>query len=187
MPGASTHSRSTMNDDTTLRDKERIAKAALIQSVQLAAAERSNLIEAVDPPRAIQALFLLATGTSKNQAAKLAGIDERTLARLLERHADSLKMIRESSALKAAAVGEKGLELMGKKFQQLDEDPDALAQIDPAKLAVATGIMIDKAAGLEGRASVVIEHRSAPSRQEYREALKQAQARVIDVETIKET
>jgi hypothetical protein len=48
-------------------------------------------------------------------------------------------MLRESSALKAAAVGEKGLELLGKKFQQLDDDPDALAKIDPAKIAVATG------------------------------------------------
>ena len=171
-----------MSDDTTLRDKEREAKAALIKSVQLAGTEKGNLIEAFDAPRAIKALFMLATGLSKNEAAKQAGIDERTLARIIERHSDSLKMIRESSALKAAAVGEKGLELLGKKFQQLDDDPDALAKIDPAKIAVATGIMIDKAAGLEGRATVVIEHRSAPSKEEYAEALRKAKGRVVDVE-----
>ena len=170
------------NDSDTLRHKERVAKAALIASVHQAGEENHQLTEAFKPNAAITALFRLACGGSRAEACREANIDDRTLNKLIERHSDSLKMIRESSALKAAAVGEKGLELLGKKFQQLDDDPDALAKIDPAKIAVATGIMIDKAAGLEGRATVVIEHRSAPSKEEYAEALRKAKGRVVDVE-----
>jgi hypothetical protein len=127
------------NDSDTLRHKERVAKAALIASVHQAGEENHQLTEAFKPNAAITALFRLACGGSRAEACREANIDDRTLNKLIERHSDSLKMIRESSALKAAAVGEKGLELLGKKFQQLDDDPDALAKIDPAKIAVATG------------------------------------------------
>ena len=174
-----------MNDEhkyQTLPDKAKAAKAALIKSVHQAAESEPHRAESTKPNTAIEALFRLACGDSRTEACRRTGLHPKTLNNLIERHSDSLKMIRESSALKAAAVGEKGLELLGKKFQQLDDDPDALAKIDPAKIAVATGIMIDKAAGLEGRATVVIEHRSAPSKEEYAEALRKAKGRVVDVE-----
>jgi hypothetical protein len=154
----------------------------LAESLAKQAATSPTKIEAKRPHEAAQAIELLAQGVSIVRIKEETGISLCALTRLRQDHSEVISHRQERAASDAARAADGYRILLMERANQLGEDPAALAKINPKDLAITFGVCTDKAMSLSGRATVVIEHRTAPSREEYREALKQAQARVIDVE-----
>jgi len=78
--------------------------------------------------------------------------------------------------------------VLEEKMQRLQADPDKLDDEKLKDIALAIGIVTDKAANLNGMATSVVEHRSGPSiedamkfREEVRQRVQMAKGKVIDV------
>ena len=72
---------------------------------------------------------------------------------------------------------------MNAKAEALASNPEQLAKTNPQQLAVAYGVATDKWAALSGGPTAIVEHRRAePTFADAQALIRQAQARVIDVE-----
>lgn len=156
----------------------------LLESV-VAAPDKLGLsghyIENRDPDRAIEALFLVASGRSEMEASEITKLDRSCIRGLRERHKDALTVIKRTNATKAALSASKALDLGLRKLAIMDKDPDALAKTSLKDIGIFAAISIDKAAQLIGDPTAVIEHRSGPSLDDYRNAIRAAKGRIVDI------
>ena len=153
----------------------------LAESIAKQAASSPVKVEAKKPEQAAVAIEMLAQGVGIVRVREATGLSLCALTRLRQDHCEVISHRQERAANDAARAADAYRMLLEEKADQLGQDAEALAKLSPKDLAVTYGICTDKAMSLSGRATVVIEHRTAPSREEYREALKQAQGRLIEV------
>lgn len=121
--------------------------------------------------------------------AEATGLNDFELGQLIFRNPELWETRKKRLAAKAAQTAEDLVDLTRKKAAMLMEDEDALAETPIKDLALAYGIVNDKAGSLNGEAATVIEHRSGPTidaalafREEVRQRLvDKAKAEAIDV------
>ena len=142
-----------------------------------------------EPEKCAQALYLLAeTDTKHYLIAEKVGLTEREVGQLTYRRPELWEKRRPELAQKMAAASEQLLDVLEEKMQRLQADPDKLDDEKLKDIALAIGIVTDKAANLNGMATSVVEHRSGPSiedamkfREEVRQRVQMAKGKVIDV------
>jgi hypothetical protein len=147
-------------------------------------------MEARFPEAAAHALYLLSeTDMKKSEICKLTGFLGVQLNRLAVANAPTLEQQRPELEKKFTQIASKAGDAMLKKIDRLLED-EALLDATPINhLAIAMGVSIDKAGGLAGVATSVVEHRSGPTlddaikfREEVRQRLaERSKAEAIDV------
>ncbi|MDA1006322.1 MAG: hypothetical protein O3A87_07550 [Verrucomicrobia bacterium] len=153
----------------------------LAESIAKQAASSPTKIESKRPHEAAQAIELLAQGVSIVRIKEETGISLCALTRLRQDHSEVISHRQERAANDAARAADAFRMLLEEKADQLGQDAEALAKVNPKDLAITFGVCTDKALSLAGRASTIVEHRAGPTREEYREALRRAQGRLIEV------
>lgn len=148
-------------------------------------------IEKRDPDRAIKILYMLAQRTPIAEIATTCGVCENTIRSIKERQNEALKFLNDRARLNTATVADMLVNATALKAQKLLEDPDHLNKTNIKDIALATGIMTDKAAVHQGRPTNITENRGSENREKLMELIKQAKermakAKVIDVEQAKQ-
>lgn len=136
--------------------REMVAKRAAARLAENPNAKQA--LELRNPKLAAEALYMLAcTELSKHKISAELSIDRRELWRL-ERHHGTLEMRRENLAKQMAGLSKGIARLMEQKIDQLEDNPEALAETSLKDLMLSAGIAIDKAAMLSGMATSRVEH-----------------------------
>jgi transposase len=141
-------------------------------------------VECWNPEAAAKALWLLAQGKSILSIARNTGLSRDTIRALSWRHNDTLETKRKEFSQRYAQAAEEYTDLLFKKAEQLNDNPDQLTNISPDKLALTVGILTDKASQLSGMAGVVIEHRKGASIDDAARLIAEAKARVASRATV---
>lgn len=127
-----------------------------------------------EPEKCAQALYLLAeTDTKHYLIAEKVGLTEREVGQLTYRRPELWEKRRPELAQKMAAASEQLLDVLEEKMQRLQADPDKLDDEKLKDIALAIGIVTDKAANLNGMATVKVEHVHSNRMEEY-EAMREA-------------
>lgn len=163
-----------------LTQLEANAKHTIAKAVSNAAETAPpQCVEVNNTRAAITALFQLATGSSIKKAAEASGLNRMTVKALDQRHSDVLKHIKKALIANMASTAYAGTQVLAKKFQQLNDDPDALAKANPKDIAIATGVAVDKSLTLNGDPTAIHETKHSVSLNDYKEAIRQARGRVL--------
>lgn len=112
-----------------------------------------------NPHKAAHCLWLYAQGVSKQKIAEIVGITRNTVRDLCFDHRDTVDVQRKRMSGIYLQVANEYVNLLYKRAEQLEDDPDMLATISPDKLAVTVGIMTDQHSKLAGLNTLTIEHK----------------------------
>lgn len=155
--------------------------AEVARRVQINLAEKKMSMECREPDKAARALYLLSeTDMSKSAIAREVGIARQHLDRLAFNHAMSLEKRRPELAIKFTENADRLAHLMSRKVDMLMEDEALLMETPLKDIAIAMGVSIDKAGGLSGMATTVIEHRTGPSLEDAMKAISDARSRISE-------
>lgn len=132
-----------------------------------------------EPEKAARAVYLLSESDLKqDEIADEVGLAPKELNGLIYHRPEIWEKRRPRVAAKLAGAAEQLADAMDQKMQTLLGDPEELAKTSVKDLALALGIVSDKAAAFNGMATAVVEHRNVGKIEEY-EALKaEAQLRL---------
>lgn len=140
------------------------------------------------PEDCAHAYFLLDDDSiSLSEVSSRTGLDQREVGQLIFRRPVLWEKRKKSLAVKSAYAAEMIADATIQKANSILEDSDTLAATPIKDLALAFGIMNDKAASLNGEASVTIEHRSGPTIEDalkFREEIRQRLADKAKTEAI---
>lgn len=121
-------------------------------------------LELRKPEQCAHALCLLDDqAVTQREIAKATGLNDWELGQLIFRNPELWETRKKRLAAKAAQTAEDLVDLARKKAAMLAEDEDELAKTPIKDIALAYGIINDKAASLNGEAATVIEHRTGPT------------------------
>jgi hypothetical protein len=166
-------------------------RAEVNRRAALNMADKPKCMECREPEKSAHALYLLAeTDLSRSEIARQVGMARQHLDRLAYNHAISLEKRRPELAAKFTENADRLSGLMTRKIDMLMENETLLADTPLKDIAIAMGVSIDKAGGLSGMATTVIEHRAGPSLDDAMKAIamakeKIAKGRVIEAEEVK--
>jgi len=164
--------------------KERVKRSRkgiseVSKSVASYANREGNYLERKQPDKAIQALEMLAEGSSYGMVKAQLGLNWETISRLKARHHMALEQRRGQLAEDALDLVEGFRLLQKEKMKQLAEDPEQLARTNIKDLAIPWGIANDKFLSAMGENKVTIEHKSAaPSLEDAMKAIQEARAKI---------
>ena len=164
--------------------KERVKRSRkglseVSKSVASYANREGNYLERKQPDKAIQALEMLAEGSSYGMVKAQLGLNWETISRLKARHHMALEQRRGQLAEDALDLVEGFRLLQKEKMKQLAEDPEQLARTNIKDLAIPWGIANDKFLSAMGENKVTIEHKSAaPSLEDAMKAIEEARAKL---------
>jgi phenylpyruvate tautomerase PptA (4-oxalocrotonate tautomerase family) len=175
-------------DDQSLSENfsdEKIDSEAAMREFGLAVRERAkhlskSSLENKYPHVAIKALWLLSQGAKRNEIKRITGVTSETLRRLEWDHNDTIESKRKEFSMRYAMAAAEFTDLIFIKAQQLMDDPDQLAQVQPDRLAATISILTDQSAKLMGMPTAKIEHVKGSSIEEAVRVIAEAKARVAD-------
>ena len=146
---------------------------------------RCDKIEVRDPMKAAVILERLARGDRLRRVMAEEGVGQEMIARLKLDHGEAIAKRRELAASDAEYLAERYRLLAEDKADQLADDPEGLAKVNPKDLALSFGIYRDKASSLRGDATAVVEHKRSVSLEDaaamIEAARKKVQGEAIDV------
>ena len=155
----------------------------IAQSLATLAHSDPRHVESKHPQEAARALEMLSQGASLASIEQVTGLSITSISRMRRSHAEVLGEMRSRAAVDAAQTAEAYRLLMNAKAEALASNPEQLAKTNPQQLAVAYGVATDKWTALSGGPTAIVEHRRAePTFADAQALIRQAQARVIDVE-----
>ncbi len=168
------------------KSTKRAMDAVIAESVgEAAKVGRSDKIEVRDPMKAAVILERLARGDRLRRVMAEEGVGQEMIARLKLDHGEAIARRRELAAGDAEYLAERYRLLAEDKADQLADDPEAMARVNPKDLALSYGIYRDKASNLRGDATAVVEHKRSVSLEDaaamIEAARKKVQGEAIDV------
>lgn len=140
-------------------------------------------LEIKDPEKAAEALYLLTEGKlTKRAICDSLGIANQELWRLERHHAGTLAAFFDKKKPELAAryiqLAESMADVLQEKITALLDNPEELSKTGIEKVAIALGVVNDKALNLGGIATVKIEHVKGASIEDAMRAIEEAKARV---------
>lgn len=151
---------------------------------------RGNGIENVVPHKAITAFMMLEEGATRKSIESKLGWNYTTCRNFEIRHFLTIQENKKKFSRAFAHATHEGLEVAAMKWEQLKNDPEALAKTSPKDIAIAVGIFTDKGAMMDGMATQTIEVRrgvSVGDAQSMIEAARQriaAKSQVLEAEVV---
>ena len=135
-------------------------------------------LEVRKPRESALALEMLANGERYADVVAATGLSYANVAALRTRHGEAIAIRREKAADDAEHMADLYREALERRAEQVLGSEEALARVNPKDLALAYGIMRDKASGLRGDATAVVEHRREISLEQAKEMIEAARKRV---------
>jgi predicted transcriptional regulator len=135
-----------------------------------------------DPAKAAEVIGRRGAGDSIRYIAKTTGVSVSGVQSIIKRHPEVIAEIQESTGRMAVTNTHLSFEVYAQKMRTLRDDPEQLAKVSPKDLAIAAGVMVDKAQLLQGKATSIHENLNEPTFADAQALIRQAQGRVIDVE-----
>lgn len=178
--------------DETAEEKTKKVEipSALIKKVarsisQNANTAHGNSIERANPALSLTVIQELARGLTIKKIQAKHDVDRTTVSRLLHRHRAVIDDIREYIAADAFMDLQVARGIMHKKFEQMDEDPEAIAKANMRDIVQSVALLNQGYQASVGENKVVIEHRTGPTMEEFAakiaEAREKARARMLNV------
>lgn len=118
-----------------------------------------NSLVCRDPQRAAHCLWMISQGCTKTEVQRKMGIAPDTLRNLCFDHKRTIDEQRKRMSGVYLQAANEYVNLLFKRAEQLEDDPDKLSEISPDKLAITVGIMTDHHSKLAGLNSITIEHK----------------------------
>jgi len=134
----------------------------------------TNCAEHTKPDVAAKALWLLAQGAPYTEIRRITRLDHETIRRLEWDHNTTLEAKRKQFSTRYAMAAMEYTDLLFKKAEQLCDNPEQLALVQPDKLATVVGIMQDKASSLAGVSSTDVDKKSGLSIEDARALIEAA-------------
>lgn len=134
-----------------------------------------------EPAKAAHAIYLLAeSDLTQDEISQEVGLAPKELNGLIYHRPELWEKRRPKIAAKLAAVTEQLADALGDKVADLLANPEKLADESVKDLALALGIVSDKAATFNGMATMKIEHVSVGKMEEYEAMRAEALRRVAE-------
>lgn len=137
-----------------------------------------HCVEHTKPDVAAKAMWLLAQGAPYTEIRRITRLDHETIRRLEWDHTSTLEEKRKQFSTRYAMAAMEYTDLLFKKAEQLSENPEQLALVQPDKLATVVGIMQDKASQLAGVSSSEVDKKSGLSIEDARALIEAASQRI---------
>lgn len=125
-------------------------------------------------------LWRLSQGEPVLRISREEKITVQSIRRIRQDYAGSLEIRRKAMAVVYADVANEYITLLQKKAENMHEDDDQLAAIQPDKLAVTVGILTDHSSKLAGMNTITIEHRKGATIDEAQATLAAIRAKVAE-------
>jgi hypothetical protein len=150
-------------------------------SISPAATENTN------PAKAAEIIGLRCAGESLRSIEATTGVGLTAIQAIIRRHPEVIAELQQSTSSMAVTNAHLTFEVYAKKMRTLRDNEDALDKVNPKDIAIAGGIMVEKAQLLQGKATSINETRHEPSMKEVQEGLRQLkQGTVIDIPQVLE-
>lgn len=140
---------------------------------------RSDSLEVRKPDKVILAVDMLADGESMYAVKKATGLGHDALVRLRLRHKDAIEVRRMKAADDAERLMGRYMALSEEKAQQMEDNPELLAKVNPKDLVLSASIMADKSSQLRGLATGGAgDSKQGASLEDVQKAIEEASERV---------
>lgn len=149
-------------------------------AVRAGGAKKLMCLEATNPEKAAQALYLLQQGATIYKASKETGISEIVLRRTASHHLGPLEKWRPDLVSRLGRLAFSSAAALEMKLEQIMSDPEEMKKVSVDKLAVTYGIIGDKFLTLSGQATVITESRTGPTLEDAMKFREEVRQRMID-------
>ncbi len=162
------------------KGKDDAVAPVFIKSVSSQAALPSSnglKTEVAYPAESVIALEMMAEGKTYDVIHQKTGLGFGKLKMLRSRHGIALDLRRQQLAEDGFEEIEGLRLLVGKKMEQLADDPEQLKKVNLRDLIQSQSLMMERSFEALGEAKVVVEHRSGrPSLEDAKKAIEEARA-----------